>query len=125
MQWAICCCRKWRGLNAIIRCEDTVVRHGGDEFILLLPNITGSQEAKVVAQKILNELTRTFHIQGEELHIGGSIGIALFPSDGNDMETLLKCSDVAMYYAKKSGRNNYQFFSPEMNQKTIENTSVA
>jgi len=112
-------------LNAIIRCEDTVVRHGGDEFILLLPNITGSQEAKVVAQKILNELTRTFHIQGEELHIGGSIGIALFPSDGNDMETLLKCSDVAMYYAKKSGRNNYQFFSPEMNQKTIENTSVA
>lgn len=68
----------------------------------------------------MNELTRTFYIQGEELHIGGSIGIALFPSDGEDMETLLKCSDVAMYYAKKNGRNNYQFVSPEMNQKTIK-----
>lgn len=112
-------------LNAIIRSEDMVVRHGGDEFILLLSNIIGSQEVKVVAQKILNELTRTFYIQGEELHIGGSIGIALFPSDGEDMETLLKCSDVAMYYAKKNGRNNYQFVSPEMNQKTIKNAFVA
>jgi diguanylate cyclase (GGDEF)-like protein len=101
-------------LRTTIRSEDTVVRHGGDEFIILLPSITDSQEAKVVAQKILNELIRSFHIQGKELHIGGSIGIALFPSDGDDMETLLKNSDIAMYQAKKSGRNNYQFFSSNM-----------
>lgn len=102
-------------LKAIVRCEDTVARHGGDEFVILLPNITGNQEAAMVAEKILNELTRPFHIQGEELHVGGSIGIALFPHDGNDTETLLKCGDAAMYHAKKSGRNNYQFFSPDCN----------
>jgi len=101
-------------LRTTIRSEDTVVRHGGDEFIILLPSITDSQEAKVVAQKILNELTRSFHLHGKELHIGGSIGIALFPSDGDDMETLLKNSDIAMYQAKKNGRNNYQFFSSDM-----------
>lgn len=106
-------------LSAIIRSEDTVVRHGGDEFIILLPNIIDNQEAKVVAQKILHELNRSFLIQEKELHIGGSIGIALFPSDGDDMETLLKNSDIAMYHAKKNGRNNYQFFSPEMNKTVI------
>ena len=74
----------------------------------------------MVAQKILHELNRSFLIQEKELHIGGSIGIAFFPSDGDDMETLLKNSDIAMYHAKKTGRNNYQFFSPEMNQTGIE-----
>jgi diguanylate cyclase (GGDEF)-like protein len=111
-------------LNAAIRAEDTAARHGGDEFIILLQNIAGSQEAKVVAQKILNELIRPFHIHGKELHIGGSIGIALFPHDGDDVETLLRSSDIAMYYAKKSGRNNYQFFSPEINQKITETDSI-
>ncbi|MCO6428951.1 GGDEF domain-containing protein [Nitrosomonas communis] len=111
-------------LNANIRTEDTAARHGGDEFIILLQNITGSQEAKLVAQKILNELIQPFHIHGKELHIGGSIGIAMFPSDGNDVEDLLRSSDIAMYHAKKNGRNNYQFFSPEMNQKMAEKGSV-
>ncbi|SFM50116.1 GGDEF domain-containing protein [Nitrosomonas communis] len=111
-------------LAAIIRSADTVARHGGDEFIILLQNITDSQEAKVVAQKILNELTQPFHIHGKELHIGGSIGIALFPHDGDDVETLLRNSDIAMYHAKKSDRNSYRFFSPEMNQKIAENGSV-
>ena len=111
-------------LTTIIRSDDTVARHGGDEFIILLQNITDSQEAKVVAQKILNELIQPFHIHGKELHIGGSIGIALFPHDGDDVETLLKNSDMAMYHAKKSGRNSYWFFSPEMNKKIAENGSV-
>lgn len=105
---------------AAIRNEDTVARQGGDEFVILLPNITGKQEAEVVAKKILNELTRSFDIDGKELHIGGSIGIALFPSDGDGMEEMLRKSDIAMYYAKKNGRNNYQFFSPETNQKIDE-----
>ena len=111
-------------LNAIIRTEDTAARYGGDEFIILLQNITSSQEAKLVAQKILNELIRSFHIHGKELHIGGSIGIALFPSDGNDVKTLLRSSDIAMYHAKKIGRNNYQFFLSELNQGMAEKGSV-
>jgi diguanylate cyclase (GGDEF)-like protein len=97
-------------LSATIRSEDTVARHGGDEFIVLLPNITSPQDAQAVAQKILDELIRPFQIHGEEFHIGGSIGIALFPNDGEDGEMLLKNSDAAMYHAKKNGRNGYQFF---------------
>ncbi|SDW87508.1 GGDEF domain-containing protein [Nitrosomonas communis] len=104
-------------LTAIIRSADTVARHGGDEFIILLQNIKDSQEVKVVAQKILNKLAQPFYIHGKELHIGGSIGIALFPHDGDDVETLLRNSDIAMYHAKKSGRNSYWFSSPEMNPK--------
>lgn len=104
-------------LAAIIRSADTVARHGGDEFIILLQNIKDSQEVKVVAQKILNELAQPFYIHGKELHIGGSIGIALFPHDGDDVETLLRNSDIAMYHAKKRGRNSYWFSSPEMNPK--------
>ena len=98
-------------LIATIRNEDTAARQGGDEFIILLPNITCAQDAEAVAQKILDELIRPFQINSKELHIGGSIGITLFPSDGEDSDTLLKNSDAAMYHAKKLGRNNYQFFA--------------
>ncbi len=107
-------------LNASMRSEDTVARQGGDEFIVLLPNIAGAQDAEAVAQKMLGVLIQPFQINGEELHIGGSIGIALFPSDGEDVDTLLKNSDIAMYHAKENGRNNYQFFAPEMNQRAAE-----
>ncbi len=107
-------------LTAVIRNEDTAVRQGGDEFIVLLPNITNSLDAEAVAQKILDELTLPFCIHGKELHISGSIGIALFPDDGEDVRALLKTSDIAMYHAKENGRNNYQFFAPEMNQRAAE-----
>ena len=111
-------------LNATVRGEDTVARQGGDEFIVLLPNIAGALDAQAVAQKILDTLIQPFRINGQELHVGGSIGIALFPLDGEDGDTLLKNSDIAMYHAKESGRNNCQFFAAEMNQLATERHSL-
>ena len=111
-------------LTATMRSEDTAVRQGGDEFIVLLPNLASALDAEAVAQKILDELTQPYHIHEKELHIGASIGIALFPDDGKDVEALLKNSDIAMYHAKESGRNNYQFFSPEMNKLAKERHSL-
>lgn len=107
-------------LSACVRDEDTVARQGGDEFIIVLHSITDSSSAVTVAQKILKKLSQTFIINSEELYIGCSIGISVFPDNGGDSETLLKNSDLAMYHAKQSGRNNYKFFNPEMNQLAEE-----
>ncbi len=107
-------------LLACVRNEDTVARQGGDEFIVVLNSITESLDAAKVSQKILDSLTEPYYIHQHELHIGGSIGIAVFPNDGANAETLLKNSDVAMYYAKENGRNNYQFFTDELNKSAHE-----
>jgi len=103
-----------------VRRDDTVARQGGDEFIIVLKNIAHATDASVMAQKILEALMHPYLINGEELHIGASIGIAIFPDDANSVEDLLKNSDIAMYHAKKNGRNNYQFFTPELNQQAAE-----
>lgn len=107
-----------------VRIEDTVARHGGDEFIILLTDIARPEDAGLIAQKLLDSLLRPFMIQGNELFISASIGIALFPDDGRDMETLLKNSDIAMYHAKESGRNNFQFFSSQMNELAAEKNAI-
>lgn len=107
-------------LSACVRNEDTVARQGGDEFIVVLNSIAESLDAAKVAQKILDAMIRPYHIHKNELHIGGSIGIAVFPDDGTNAEELLKNSDVAMYYAKENGRNNYQFFTDELNKSAHE-----
>lgn len=107
-------------LLACVRSEDTVSRQGGDEFVIVLDNISSSADAGTVAQKILNALMQPYFIQGEELHIGASIGITIFPGDGDKVDALLRNSDIAMYHAKESGRNNYQFFAAEMNQQAAE-----
>ena len=107
-----------------VRNEDTVARQGGDEFIILLSTINHPQEAGIIAQKLLDSLAQPFLIQGKELHISASIGVAIFPDDGNDMDSLLKNSDVAMYHAKESGRNNCQFFSAQMNDQAAENQAL-
>jgi predicted signal transduction protein with EAL and GGDEF domain len=107
-----------------VRSEDTVARQGGDEFIILLSTINHPQDAAFIAQKLLNSLTRPFVINGQELHISASIGIAIYPDDGNDIGLLLKNSDIAMYHAKESGRNNYQFFSPKMNEQAAEKQAL-
>ncbi len=111
-------------LVTVVRSEDTVARHGGDEFIVLLSNLDSALAAEAVAQKILDVLILPFLIKGKELHISGSIGIALFPEDGKNMWALLKNSDIAMYHAKKIGRNNCQFFKPEMNRQAKERHSM-
>lgn len=107
-------------LLVCVRNEDTVARQGGDEFIVVLNTIAESLDAAKVAQKILDALTQPYYIHNHELHIGGSIGIAVFPQDGTSAETLLRSGDVAMYYAKENGRNNYQFFTDELNKSARE-----
>lgn len=107
-------------LSACVREEDTVARQGGDEFIIVLHSITDSSNAITIAQNIIEKISQSFNIKSEELYIGCSIGIAVFPDNGEDSETLLKNSDLAMYHAKQSGRNNYKFFNPEMNQLAEE-----
>ena len=111
-------------LVASLRSQDTVARQGGDEFIVLLPSIANAQDAGTMAQKLLDALLSPFHFKGKQLHISASIGIAVFPDDGNDADTLLKHSDTAMYHAKDSGRNSYQFFAQQMNQLVVEKQAL-
>ncbi len=105
---------------ACLRDEDTVSRQGGDEFIVLLGSTHSPQDTAVVARKILNALAAPIVIGERTLNTGASIGIALYPEDGKDVETLLKNSDTAMYCAKESGRNLFQFFAHEMNASAAE-----
>jgi len=107
-------------LTESLRAEDTVGRQGGDEFIVLLASLSAAEDSALVAQKILDALSAPFVINGQDLHTGASIGIAVYPQDGKDVETLLKNSDTAMYHAKEAGRSNYQFFAAQMNAAAAE-----
>lgn len=104
-------------ISACVRSNDTVARLGGDEYTILLEQVEGSFVGTRVADKILDALSRPFRIQGHELVIGCSIGIAMYPDDGADVETLLRNADTAMYSAKYQNKNNYQFFTDSMNKK--------
>ncbi len=99
-----------RRLTEIIRASDTIARIGGDEFILVLLETNQREDATVIAQKILNAFIEPLSIDGHQLHLSTSIGIAIYPEDAEDMETLIKKSDAAMYYAKGHGRNQFKFF---------------
>jgi diguanylate cyclase (GGDEF)-like protein/PAS domain S-box-containing protein len=99
-------------LTNCVRGEDTVARMGGDEFTILLAELTDSKGATTVAQKVLESISRPFIVDDHELFVTTSIGIAMFPGDGEDAETLLRNSDSAMYRAKELGRNNFQQASP-------------
>lgn len=111
-------------LVSSVRSEDTVARQGGDEFIVLLPSMSNAQDAGILAQKLLADLILPYQIRDKELHISASIGIAVFPDDGEDVDSLLKNSDIAMYHAKDAGRNNYQFFTQTMNQLAAERLAL-
>jgi diguanylate cyclase (GGDEF)-like protein/PAS domain S-box-containing protein len=100
-----------RRLVSSLRSQDTVARTGGDEFVVVLHNVATGQDAGTTAQKLLNALLLPYWFAGKDLYISASIGIAMFPGDGEDVDTLLTHSDTAMYHAKESGRNNYQFFA--------------
>ncbi len=97
-------------LISLLRKSDTVARMGGDEFTLLLPEIAQAEDATQVAPKILEAFREPFEFNGHELHITTSIGIALYPDDGEDADTLMKNADIAMYRAKEQGRDNYQHY---------------
>jgi diguanylate cyclase (GGDEF)-like protein/PAS domain S-box-containing protein len=107
-------------LSRAIRGSDTVSRQGGDEFLVLLPELDAAEAAGRIAGKLIAEVARPYRIDGRELLIGASIGIACFPGDGSDYETLLRNADAAMYSAKDLGRGRYQFYSPEMNGRAQE-----
>lgn len=111
-------------LLTCVRSSDTVSRQGGDEFVILLSDVTRAPDAAVSAEKILHALSAPHAIDQNELHITVSIGIATYPDDGNDAETLLQNADFAMYHAKDCGRNNYQFFRSDMNVRAIERQSI-
>src|SRR5208282_6422308 len=111
-------------LSACLRSSDTVSRQGGDEFVVLLPDIAHPGGAAASAEKLLSSLRAPHSIEGYDLHIDGSIGISIYPDDGGDAETLIKHADTAMYHAKESGRNNFQFFAAEMNAKAVQRQSL-
>jgi len=111
-------------LRGCVRGSDTVSRQGGDEFVILLSEVAHAQDAAVAAEKMLGALSEPHHIDELELHVSASIGIVTYPEDGAGAEDLLKNADTAMYRAKDSGRNNYQFFRAEMNHDALERQSL-
>jgi diguanylate cyclase (GGDEF)-like protein len=111
-------------LNSCLEEGDTLARLGGDEFVILLPQIHRADKAVKLAQKVLEVLRPAFHFSGHELHITTSIGISLYPYDGEDADTLLKNADTALYRAKEQGRNNYQLYTPAMNARAFERLAL-
>jgi diguanylate cyclase (GGDEF)-like protein/PAS domain S-box-containing protein len=104
-------------LEAAVRAVDTVSRLGGDEFIIVLRELAGPDDAVLVAEKILKALAAPVPALGHDLHVTPSIGISIYPDDGTEALQLMKNADTAMYHAKASGRNNFQFFAPRMNEE--------
>jgi diguanylate cyclase (GGDEF)-like protein/PAS domain S-box-containing protein len=113
-----------RRLLASVRNSDTVSRQGGDEFVILLPDLTHADQAAVAAEKLLASLRDVHRIQEHELHLTASIGVASFPEDGRSVVTLLRNAECAMHKAKDRGRDNYQFFMSEMNARASERQSI-
>ncbi len=106
------------------RASDTVSRQGGDEFVVMLPDLETVDDVAPLADKLLEAVAGQYHIDGHDIEVTTSIGISIFPEDGADNGALLKHADVAMYHAKESGRNNYQFFTHGMNQRALERMAI-
>jgi diguanylate cyclase (GGDEF)-like protein/PAS domain S-box-containing protein len=111
-------------LVGCVRASDTVSRQGGDEFVILLPEMTDARDATVCADKILEVLRSPHRIDQHDLHVTASIGIVTYPDDGTDVDTLMKHADFAMYHAKENGRDNRQFFKADLNMRALERQSL-
>jgi diguanylate cyclase (GGDEF)-like protein len=111
-------------LTDCTRDGDTVARLGGDEFVIVLPGQTDRQVTTHILDRILESVRQPFKSQSGEFHIGCSIGVALYPQDGHDVDTLLKHSDAALYRAKESGRNTFRFYEEKMNAKLNERLTL-
>lgn len=107
-------------LERCLREEDTVARYGGDEFIVLLGELSHEEDAIVAAQRILKAISPAICMQNQEFYLTVSLGIAFYPKDGLDQETLIRNADTAMYRAKAAGKNTYQVFTPAMSKKVSE-----
>jgi len=104
-----------------LRGTDTMARQGGDEFVVLMDELTDAGPAAGVSQRILDTMGKPFNVDGQEVHLTASIGISVFPEDGR---ALLKNADIAMYCAKDKGRNNYQFYSTQFDKHSVERLSL-
>jgi diguanylate cyclase (GGDEF)-like protein/PAS domain S-box-containing protein len=113
-----------RRLLEATRATDTVSRHGGDEFVLMLPGASDASNLAQLADALLKKLGAPHRISGHELTVTPSIGLTIWPHDGEDLNSLVKNADLAMYHSKSEGRNQYSFFRPEMNQRVTERLSV-
>jgi predicted signal transduction protein with EAL and GGDEF domain len=111
-------------LRTCAREQDTVARLGGDEFLLVINGVEGAAEASAVAERLLRQIERGFEIDGRQLNISCSVGIALFPDHGRDVDTLIKNADAAMYNSKDGGRSRCTLFRPEMTDLALEQLTV-
>jgi len=109
-----------RRISRSIRESDVVARLGGDEFLVMMDMINKADDAALVAQKIIHALEMEFIIDGKEIFIGASIGISIFVKDGNDVDSLVKAADIAMYQVKNKGKNNYCFYSDDLSKNAVE-----
>jgi diguanylate cyclase (GGDEF)-like protein/PAS domain S-box-containing protein len=107
-----------------VRVSDTVSRQGGDEFVILLPEVRHPEDSASTVARILAAVAQTHSIDLHDLHVTTSIGVSIFPDDGMDAETLIKNADTAMYQAKENGRQSFQFFKPAMNVRAVERQSI-
>jgi diguanylate cyclase (GGDEF)-like protein/PAS domain S-box-containing protein len=107
-----------------VRGSDTVSRQGGDEFVVLLTEVAQSEDAAITARRMLHTVAQAHSVDQHDLHVTTSIGVSVFPDDGQDAETLIKNADTAMYQAKENGRQSYQFFKPAMNVRAVERQSI-
>ena len=104
--------------------RDTVARLGGDEFLIMLTNVKNVADIAVAAERLMKAMTAEFVVQGHSFSVSCSIGVSIFPEHGTDCETLIKNADAAMYGAKENGRNNFRFFSDEMNAQAVERLTL-
>jgi diguanylate cyclase (GGDEF)-like protein/PAS domain S-box-containing protein len=110
-----------RRLTDCVRAGDTVARVGGDEFVVILSELARPEDARAVAQKMIDSIAQPMALEGREVFISASIGIAVFPADGEDGDALVKNADAAMFSAKEAGRNNYRFYTAAMNERAMQN----
>jgi len=113
-----------RRLTTCVRESDTVSRHGGDEFLILLTELDSPADAGLIGEKIVSSLAEPHLVAGHELQLTASVGIALYPEDGQDAQTLIMRADTAMYHAKNTGRNRVGFYQPDMEAPAIKRSSI-
>jgi diguanylate cyclase (GGDEF)-like protein len=113
-----------RRLKGCLRESDAVARVGGDEFVVLLPALEEEKQVAMVAKKILTSIAMPFALTGQEFRVTASVGISVYPQDGQDEQTLMKNADIAMYQAKAEGKNNFQFYSDKLNANSLERLAL-